>query len=97
MVVAGKQGVANITMGGELKTQEKYNRIMSKVRTKSGVAKGSICRGCGVYIEWIKTENVKEMPIDPALITIITEKGKTVRGYIPHWATCPKANEFRKK
>ena len=37
--------------------------------------------------------------------TFITSSGETVKGipaiimkgYIPHWATCPKADEFRRK
>lgn len=53
--------------------------------------------GCGVYIEWVKTTAGKSMPVDPAGVTIVTKEGETVRGYIPHWATCPKANQFKKK
>jgi len=59
--------------------------------------KGNVCKKCGVYIEWIKTENGKDMPVDPAEVTIITQDGKTVRGFIPHWVTCPNADDFRKK
>ena len=58
--------------------------------------KGGTCRGCGVYIEWIKTTAGKDMPVDPAEITIVTATGETKRGFIPHWATCPKANQFKK-
>jgi hypothetical protein len=56
-----------------------------------------VCKKCGVYIEWIKTENGKLMPVDPELKTIVTKEGKTVRGYITHWSTCPNVNEFKKK
>ena len=65
--------------------------------TDKEIRKGSCCRGCGVYIEWIKTENGKNMPVDPAEITIITAKGKVVKGFIPHWATCSDAEDFRNK
>jgi hypothetical protein len=41
------------------------------------------CRGCGAWIYWIRTEKGKLMPVDP--------------GGAPHWATCPKAAEFRRK
>ena len=58
--------------------------------------KGSVCKGCGVYIEWIKTIADMDMPVDPAEVTVITEKGITVKGFIPHWATCPKAYKFKK-
>lgn len=59
-------------------------------------SKGSACRGCGLYIKWIKTAKGKDMPVDPTLVTLMTEKGKVVRGYVPHWATCSKAGDFRK-
>jgi len=52
--------------------------------------------GCGVYIEWVKTKAGKSMPVDPAGVTIVTKEGETVRGYIPHWATCPKAKLFKR-
>ena len=43
----------------------------------------SHCRGCGVAIEWWKTPNGKHMPVsDPET-------------FLPHWADCPKANQFR--
>ena len=41
----------------------------------------SRCRGCQAQIFWIKTEAGKNMPLDP--------------DGIPHWATCPKADQFR--
>jgi len=56
----------------------------------------SICKGCGKKIKWIKTEKGKDMTVDPEIATVITEKGKTIRGFIPHWATCPEAKKFRK-
>lgn len=68
-----------------------------KITTEKGISKGSVCKKCGIYIEWIKTEKGKDMPVDPALVTIITEQGKTIKGFIPHWITCPQANFFRKK
>jgi len=59
--------------------------------------KGGTCRGCGIYIEWIKTKAGKNMPVDPAGVTIITKDGEVKKGFIPHWATCPKASSFRYK
>lgn len=55
------------------------------------------CKACGKVIKFIKTENGKAMPVDETLITIVTDEGKVVRGRIPHWATCPQANRFRKR
>ena len=57
----------------------------------------SICNGCGIHIEWIKTKAGKNMPVAPAEITIVTKDGETKKGFIPHWSTCPKANSFKKK
>jgi hypothetical protein len=42
------------------------------------------CRGCGALIEFWLTPAGKHMPLDPGSLK-------------PHWGTCPKANEFRKR
>ena len=42
----------------------------------------SHCSGCGRGIYWVFTKNGKRMPVDP--------DGQ------PHWATCPKAKEFKR-
>lgn len=55
------------------------------------------CKGCGRQIEWIKTEAGKQMPVDPDLVTVVLKDGRVVRGYRPHWATCPNAEQFRRK
>lgn len=56
----------------------------------------SKCKGCGAEIVWIKTPAGKAMPCDPNKVTIVTERGATVTGYIPHWATCTAAKSFKK-
>jgi len=56
----------------------------------------AVCRGCGAKMKWIHLLSGKDMPVDPTEITIITADGRTSRGYIPHWATCPKADQFKK-
>jgi hypothetical protein len=40
------------------------------------------CRACHAPIYWVRTEHGKNMPINT--------------DGTPHWATCPKAKEFRK-
>ena len=55
----------------------------------------SKCKGCQAEIIWIKTTNGKAMPCNPEKVTIITEKGETISGYIPHWATCPQYKKFK--
>jgi hypothetical protein len=42
------------------------------------------CRGCGAMIAWYHTPTGKTIPLDDAT-------------FEPHWATCPKADEFRRK
>jgi hypothetical protein len=41
------------------------------------------CRGCQAEIEWWDTPRGKFIPLDPGTLE-------------PHWATCPKADEFKK-
>ena len=45
----------------------------------------SFCTGCGVPILWFTTPKKKYIPIDGG------------EGFSPHWATCPKADKFRRK
>jgi hypothetical protein len=47
-----------------------------------GADKGR-CRGCGVLIWWVMTEHGRKMPVN--------QDGTT------HYATCPNADEFRRK
>ena len=43
----------------------------------------ALCRGCGAPIHWALTAQGKWMPTNP--------------DGIPHWATCPKAKDFKPK
>lgn len=53
------------------------------------------CRGCGAPIVWIKTKAGRPNPCDPNIVAVVTDEGEVVRGRISHFATCPKAGEFR--
>jgi len=53
------------------------------------------CQGCGTPIFFILTRKGKRMPVEGVELTIVTRTGDTVKGYRPHWATCPKAKEFK--
>ena len=68
----------------------------------------SKCRGCGAEIRWIKTEANKAMPVDANPRNFYVERidsadgisrqtWKMMSGYESHFATCPKADQFRKK
>ncbi|WP_420768732.1 hypothetical protein ACNR9V_03105 [Parageobacillus thermoglucosidasius] len=55
------------------------------------------CKGCGAEIVWIKTPNGKAMPCDPEKKVLVSDEGEIVSGRVPHWATCPAANKFKKQ
>lgn len=53
------------------------------------------CKKCGGPIHWIVTKAGKKMPTNPGEVKICTEGGEIVSGFIPHWDTCPYADDFR--
>lgn len=53
------------------------------------------CTSCGAPIRWVRTAAGQAMPCDPALVTVVTDDGRTVRGRTSHFATCPTAAEHR--
>lgn len=69
----------------------------------------SECRGCGAPVSWARTARGKHMPLDPephpegnvevdaGVATVVDPAQKALFGerYMPHWATCPRANDFR--
>ena len=55
------------------------------------------CNGCGAEIKFIKTKAGKMMPVDNKPQTFIDIAGNVKTVYISHFATCPQANQFRKK
>lgn len=55
------------------------------------------CSGCGATIKWVTTEAGRPTPLDPKPKTFVLNEGKYQVGFTPHWATCPNADEFRRK
>ena len=55
------------------------------------------CRGCGAEIVWITSPRGKPIPCDPPEVTVVTEAGHVVSGRVSHWATCPQAEQFRRR
>ena len=55
------------------------------------------CRRCNEPIKFIKTKNGKFMPVNLDKKLFVTEDGYVNKGYESHFATCPFADEFRKK
>jgi len=64
----------------------------------------SQCKGCGAEIEWSKTEAGKAVPLnkppEKRFIMFVKPDGleyvKLVETWVSHFATCPKANDFRR-
>lgn len=68
------------------------------------------CAGCKAEIHFVQTRAGKQMPLNAVEVTTTDDRvvlygldgepikaaGKMRRGYVPHWATCPKATAFRK-
>ena len=55
------------------------------------------CNACGAAITFVTTPAGKHLPVDGPEFVLVTERGEVVRGRAPHWATCPKADSFRKR
>lgn len=55
------------------------------------------CRSCQAEIFWIQTEAGRMMPCDPQVLTVITEEGRSVKGRITHFATCPQSKEWSRR
>ena len=66
--------------------------------------KSSICRGCGEQIYWVETVAGKKMPLNikPQKYVKVEARGFVdvgivQEGFISHFATCPKADAYRKR
>ena len=54
------------------------------------------CSGCGEDIVFIDTVAGRKMPCNTRVVVITADDGQTYRGRVSHFATCPKAQQFRK-
>jgi hypothetical protein len=57
------------------------------------------CRGCGATVYWVTTGRNRKMPVDcavPGGAPPVRTPAQDGRG-IAHFATCPKAGEFRRR
>lgn len=56
-----------------------------------------VCKGCGKKIFWGRTEDDKQIPLDPSA-PVYEEDGMIVRrtklAMVSHFSTCPDANRF---
>jgi hypothetical protein len=66
------------------------------------------CRSCNREIDWVKTRNGKNMPIDIGQrlggnvvigedgVASVTTPHPDLMGYVSHFTTCPDADEHRR-
>ncbi|MBT8453900.1 MAG: hypothetical protein KJO40_18205 [Deltaproteobacteria bacterium] len=54
------------------------------------------CKSCGAEIRWIKTTAGNPMPCNQEQQTFVTPDGQTLRGHVPHWATCPHSKQWKR-
>lgn len=54
------------------------------------------CRKCHVEMKFIKTPSGKFMPVNAKPIKVVTEDGKVISAYTPHWGNCTAPDHFRK-
>lgn len=64
------------------------------------------CKGCGADIGWVKMRTGGVMPIDPEPLKVVVVRkelhsdeapGSLITAYNTHWASCPKADTFKKE
>jgi hypothetical protein len=57
------------------------------------------CKACGAKLLWVDTAAGKKIPLNASPFKAFYVKdniGQMIDVYIPHWATCPKAQTFKK-
>lgn len=58
------------------------------------------CKACGAPILWVEMASGKKMPLDARPVSMVEVKegiGQVIQVYQAHFATCPGAEQFRKK
>lgn len=61
------------------------------------IVSGARCAGCGRAIEWAKTPNGKNVPLERLKSVTVGPDNVTRPGgdvLVSHFLTCPKANDF---
>lgn len=60
----------------------------------TGAGRTTPCRSCGAPVVW-GTLNGKPHPLNPRVLTVVTDDGACVRGRESHFATCPHGKQWR--
>ena len=57
------------------------------------------CKSCNAEIKWVEMATGKKMPLDAKPLQMVQVKegiGQVIPVYMPHWATCQNAKDFKK-
>ena len=60
----------------------------------------SNCKNCGAPLKWVEMASGKKMPLNAkpqSMVQVKEDLGQVIQVYLPHWADCPGAKEFKKK
>lgn len=58
------------------------------------------CESCGAEILWVTTHKGSKQPLDPKPMQRVVIRGGiafSMKTYLPHHATCPQADQWRRK
>ena len=82
-----------------VKTSIKNFKFKEDVEIKITEEKMPKCKGCGKEIKWVVMASGAKMPLDAKPVQMIQVKegiGESIPVYMPHWATCEKAKDFKR-
>lgn len=66
---------------------------------KAARGDGTTCSGCGALIYWVVMRSGKRMPVDRGReqrVVYLDGEWRVLGSYKSHFASCPKADQFRK-
>lgn len=55
------------------------------------------CASCGAAIVWMRTKSGRRIPVDLASADPAHQNFDPVMGHISHFATCPQADQHRRR
>lgn len=91
--------------------RKRQEAVLAAAQGEKPKPRPGVCSSCKARILWVKTAKGRDMPLDEApnlegTMTIIDGRAVTqsdnlfeleMLRYMPHWATCPHADQHRKK
>lgn len=56
------------------------------------------CTSCGATIDFIRAKaSGRPIPVDAKPLKVVTRDGEVIDGWVSHWATCPTADQHRRR